>query len=111
MLRFFKLFFGSLLRMLYSRRELLLESHTSRPCLGVFPYLRHVALDEEDSVALDCWRPRAEDAPSIAIIQFPRTSNHTDFRLLSWAMWLHRPVARQFDIIILPGSKNTVSVV
>ena len=85
----------------------LLEEKTARPCLGVFPFAGNVHLDEEDSVALDHWRARPADAPSIAIVRFPRVSNFTDFRLLSWAVWLERPVRRQFDFIVLPGSKNT----
>jgi adenosylcobyric acid synthase len=46
---------------------------------------------------------------SIAIVQFPRLSNGTDFRLLTWADWIASPVDRQYDFVILPGSKDTLS--
>jgi adenosylcobyric acid synthase len=86
----------------------LLEERTDRPCLGVFPTV-DIHLDEEDGVALDDWKPRPAGGPSVAIIAFPRISNLTDFRLLSWACWLRRPVGRQFDVVILPGSKNSIA--
>ena len=87
----------------------ILEEKTAKPCLGVFPYLLDLPLDEEDSVALDHWQPLPQGGISIAIIQFPRVSNHTDCQLLTNALWIQHPLRRQFDLIILPGSKNTVA--
>ena len=92
----------------------MLEEKTARPCLGVFPFADSVHLDEEDSVALEShWRGAGPaDAPSVAIVEFPASvSNLTDFRLLSWAVWLgERPgCAGSFDFIVLPGSKNTIA--
>jgi adenosylcobyric acid synthase len=46
---------------------------------------------------------------SIAILQFPCVSNHTDFQSLTSALWIQRPLRRQFDLVILPGSKNSIS--
>ena len=94
---------------LFSDGVRMLEEKTAKPCLGVFPFVEGIALDEEDSVALDQWRPLPPGALSIAIIQFPRVSNHTDFQHLTSALWIQRPVRRQFDLIILPGSKNSVA--
>jgi adenosylcobyric acid synthase len=87
----------------------MLEERAAKPCLGVFPFLDNVHLDEEDSVSLDDWGPAPGNGPSIAIIRFPRVSNFTDFRLLRGACWLQRPLDRQFDMVILPGSKNSIS--
>ncbi|MGB8886405.1 MAG: cobyric acid synthase [Candidatus Korobacteraceae bacterium] len=87
----------------------LLENKTAKPCLGVFPFVHDVELDEEDSVSLDHWQPTAQGGPSIAILQFPRVSNHTDFQRLTSALWIQRPLRRQFDLVILPGSKNSVA--
>jgi adenosylcobyric acid synthase len=87
----------------------ILQEKTGRPCLGVFPYVHDVEIDEEDSVALDHWQPAAQDGPAIAILQFPRVSNHTDFQRLTSALWIQRPSRRQFDLVILPGSKNSVA--
>jgi adenosylcobyric acid synthase len=83
-----------------------LENRTGRPCLGVFPMARDIEIHEEDGVALDDWRAHA--GARIAILQFPRISNLTDFRLLR-AEWITRPVARQFSWVILPGTKATLA--
>jgi adenosylcobyric acid synthase len=87
----------------------ILEAKTGKPCAGVFPYIADLPLDEEDSVALDQWQPLPQGSLSIAIVHFPRVSNHNDCQLLTSALWIQRPVRRQFDLIILPGSKNTVA--
>jgi adenosylcobyric acid synthase len=42
-------------------------------------------------------------------VSFPRLSNGTDFRLLSWADWLSAPSNRQYDFVILPGTKDTIA--
>jgi adenosylcobyric acid synthase len=62
-------------------------------------------LDEEDSVSLDA---RPAGSSRIAAIRFPRISNFTDFRLLP-VVWIDRAVDRKFEIVILPGSKNTIA--
>jgi adenosylcobyric acid synthase len=94
---------------LFSDAVRILEEKTAKPCLGVFPFVENLPLDEEDSVALDQWQPLPPGGLSIAIIQFPRVSNHTDFQHLTSALWIQRPLRRQFDLIILPGSKNSVT--
>jgi len=82
----------------------LLEEKTSKPCLGVFPFLDAVRLDEEDSVSLE---ERRSAASHMAAIRFPRISNFTDFRLLP-ITWIDRSVDRKFEIVFLPGTKNTI---
>ncbi|MGH9257417.1 MAG: cobyric acid synthase, partial [Vicinamibacterales bacterium] len=94
---------------LFDEGRRMLESRTGSPCLGVFPYAEHLRVDAEDSLALD---RRARSAPpegaSIAIVQLPRLSNGTDFRLLSWADWVSTPSDRTYDFVILPGTKDTI---
>ena len=85
----------------------ILEEKTGSPCLGVLPLLENAHLDEEDSVALD--RNGAHGTSGIAILQFPRISNFTDFRLMPDACWITVPVDRRFDAVILPGTKNTIA--
>jgi adenosylcobyric acid synthase len=99
----------------------MIEKRIGIPCAGVIPYLGHLSLDEEDSVGFD-QRPEApwtEDAePSrrlrIGVIAFPSISNFTDFDALhaepSVALrHLRAPGGMAFaDVIILPGSKQTV---
>jgi adenosylcobyric acid synthase len=88
----------------------ILEAHTGAPCLGVFPNAPDIAVDAEDTLALDTRPRRAAPAGArIAIIRLPRLSNATDFRLLSWAEWIAQPVPGHFDFVILPGSKTTIA--
>ncbi len=88
--------------------------------LGVIPFLHDVALDAEDSLALNGLRPRAaaaacRDELDIAAIHFPRLSNFTDLdalaiepgvgvRLVDTPAALGAP-----DLVILPGTKATVA--
>jgi adenosylcobyric acid synthase len=82
----------------------ILESRTGKPCLGVFPMAPDVRLDSEDAVCL----PPARNGDRIAIVRLPRISNFTDFKLLPSVAWIDRPVDARFDVVILPGTKNTV---
>ncbi len=87
----------------------ILETRTGAPCLGVFPFATDIAIDAEDSLAVDTVPRRAAPAGArTAIVAFPCLSNATDFRLLSWAEWVRSVPAGRFDFVILPGSKNTM---
>jgi adenosylcobyric acid synthase len=88
----------------------LLERETGTPCFGVFPYAADIHLDPEDSLALKT-RAQALAPPGArtAIVRFPHLSNATDFRLVNWADWIVGPTTAEYDFIILPGSKNTIS--
>ena len=98
-------------RTLFDDGRAFLEQHTGAPCLGVFPFAEDVHVDAEDSLAVDR-RPRraAPAGAAIAIVQLPRTSNATDFRLLDWADWLTAPPpdGRRYDFVVLPGTKDTL---
>ncbi len=90
----------------------MLEDRGHVPVVGVVPYM-NVSLEEEDS--LTSRFDRKEEAQiDIAVIRFPRISNFTDFfvfeqiegvsvRYVDSVRDLHYP-----DMIILPGSKNTM---
>ena len=82
----------------------ILEEKSGRPCLGVFPYIDDVYLDAEDSVYLET----APMQSSVAVIRLPHISNFTDFRLFPGARFLSRPATEQFDVIFIPGTKNTI---
>ena len=91
----------------------MLEERTRIPVLGVVPYL-NVDIDEEDSLA-SCLSTESVHKPiDIAVVRFPRISNFTDFtpleshpalgvRYVSEVAALGHP-----DLIVLPGTKNTV---
>jgi adenosylcobyric acid synthase len=90
---------------------------TGRPFYGVLPWVRDLAIDAEDSLALDAYRSRQApgDALRVAVVRLRAMSNFTDFEPLS----LEPGVSVRFtesatdiidaDLVILPGSKSTVA--
>jgi adenosylcobyric acid synthase len=101
-----------------------MERRLGLPCLGVVPYLADLGLDEEDGVALEN-RPSArrrwqllETASSralrIGVIALPHMANFTDFDSpalepsVSLAFLEHADELAAADLLILPGSKQTV---
>jgi adenosylcobyric acid synthase len=96
----------------------LLEARTQRKVYGLMPYLRDHGLGDEDSLALDR-RPqrlyRSEAGIDIAIVRFPRLSNYDEFVSLeretgtTVAYVSEASCILEADLVILPGSKATVS--
>jgi len=95
-----------------------LEDRTGKKVLGVIPYVRDLRIEDEDSVNLEESMNNVisykEETLDIAVIRSPHISNFTDFNALS-AMegvsirYVVRPEALGFpDVIILPGTKNTL---
>ncbi|BCV21186.1 cobyric acid synthase [Moorella sp. Hama-1] len=93
-----------------------LENRTGKPILGVIPFIPDHGLPEEDSVVLEeaANQPTLPGEIEIAAIKLPCISNFTDFdalarepgvnlRYIEKARDLGNP-----DLIILPGSKNTI---
>ena len=91
----------------------MLESRGNVPVVGVVPYME-LSLEDEDSMS-DRFSNRKEGLIDIAVIHYPRISNFTDFnvfeqmeevsvRYVTSPDKLHDP-----DLIILPGSKNTMA--
>ena len=91
----------------------MLEDLTGVPVLGVIPYT-DADIDDEDSLSGRLGRRAHEKPIDIAVIRLPRISNFTDFapleehpllgvRYVSSRAELGRP-----DMIILPGTKNTM---
>lgn len=95
-----------------------LEKKTKKKVLGIIPYFREIKIPEEDSVSLDNreWvAGNNKKALNIAVIKLPHISNFTDFDPLE----REREVSLKYvyrleeldspDVIILPGSKNTIA--
>ena len=93
-----------------------LEQRTGIPVLGVIPHVAQLDIEAEDSVALEHPQIAREivNGLDVAVIKFPRISNFTDFDPLSaepdvslrYVQSLNQ--LQQPDVIILPGSKNTL---
>jgi adenosylcobyric acid synthase len=91
-----------------------LEQLTGIPVVGVIPWME-LNLDDEDSLAPRLQRAGSLNNVDIAVIRLPRISNFTDFnplermpevslRYVRSTMELGAP-----DLIILPGTKNTIA--
>ena len=97
-----------------------LSERTGKPVLGVVPYVQHLRIADEDSVSLDeraagrvrCVRDGDLD---IVVVRLPRISNFDDVEALEHeasvvVRFVDQPdVLDRADLVILPGSKNTVS--
>jgi adenosylcobyric acid synthase len=93
----------------------ILEEITEVPVLGVVPYFRDIDIDEEDSVALETRNTQADPhKTNVCIIRHPQLSNFTDFKIMEKLEGIHvyytadQSKVAQADVIILPGSKNTI---
>ena len=90
-----------------------LEELTGVPVLGVVPYLS-LDVDDEDSLTDRFSRRQEKAAVDIAVIRLPRISNFTDFNPLEYldgvSLRYVGSVAElgEPDLIILPGTKNTM---
>ena len=91
----------------------MLEKLVKMPCAGVVPYL-HVDIDDEDSLS-ERLSSRARKEIDIAVIALPRISNFTDFSPferfsgVSLRYVKNVPEFGQPDMIIIPGTKSTIS--
>lgn len=84
-----------------------LEQRYGKRVMGVIPYVDH-KLPEEDSLAEF---PKVKGDLRIQIIKLPHISNFTDFEPLHWANgvdYVTKADEIEGDLIIIPGSKNTV---
>ncbi|MFA5400907.1 MAG: cobyric acid synthase [Dehalococcoidia bacterium] len=91
-----------------------IESKCRRPVLGVIPYMRNLAVAQEDSVYLDERRAHfREGCPDVCIIRLPHISNFDDFDPLEAYCNVRYAASVDKlgdpDLIILPGTKGTIS--
>jgi len=96
-----------------------LEQKTGKPVLGVVPYYQNLRIQEEDTIPEKCYGagdvlPGSEKV-EIAVIRLPHISNFTDFDPLEdepdvRLRYIDRggKPGENIDLIILPGSKNTI---
>ena len=92
----------------------MLEEKTRLPVVGVVPYLK-VDIEDEDSLSDRLQQKNAVKPLDAAIVRLPHISNFTDFMPLEQHPLLgvrYVQAARELgmpDLIILPGTKNTVN--
>lgn len=106
----------------------MIAGRLAKPCLGVVSFLADLGLDEEDGVAVEdrrraanIWRghrrgetPSVERRLCIGVIALPHLANFTDFDALAaepalaLAYLEHPEEVQEADVVILPGSKQTL---
>ncbi|MCR5847595.1 MAG: cobyric acid synthase [Lachnospiraceae bacterium] len=90
----------------------MIEEKGNVKVIGVLPYMS-IKLEDEDSLS-ERFDVRERKAMDIAIVRFPRISNFTDFNVFEQNENVSlRYVTNAYelegaDMIILPGSKNTI---
>lgn len=93
----------------------MLEELCGIPVLGIVPYYKDIHIEEEDSVALAVKAVQAERGKvNVAVVLLRHLSNFTDFNVLERDPRVHLFYTNNVDelakadIILLPGSKNTI---
>ncbi len=89
---------------------------TKIPFLGIVPYFKDLYIQEEDGVAVESYRKKeiTFNEIKIAVLHLPHISNFTDFDALerepdvSLKYITLNEKLENFDILIIPGSKNTI---
>lgn len=91
----------------------MIEEKTGVPVVGVLPML-HVDIEDEDSLSERLTTHTEIEAVDIAVIRTPRMSNYTDFNVFELIPGVSLRYVqsvgelKQPDMIIIPGTKNTI---
>jgi adenosylcobyric acid synthase len=96
-----------------------IEELTGRTVIGVLPWVEHLWLDVEDSLALEAPRPEARpvaggDTLEIAVVRLRWMSNFTDIDALACEPGVSVRFTRspadieRADLVLVPGTKATV---
>ena len=101
---------------LFDEGRRMLEELCGIPVLGVVPYFKDIHIEEEDSVALaqKSWQ-LMQGKINVAVVMLQHLSNYTDFDALERNPRVHLFYTNNVDdiskadIIILPGTKSTLS--
>ena len=100
---------------LFEEGRVMLEDLCQTPVAGILPFFRDIFIEEEDSIALKY----KQNGPihgkvNVAVVLLNRLSNFTDFDRLGQDPRVNlfftgtADAILQADIVILPGSKNTL---
>lgn len=97
---------------LFTEGRRILEELTGVPVVGVIPYFTDIFIEQEDALTKSS---KSDGKVKIAVTLLKHMSNFTDFNSLEQIEGVHLYYARephqieQADIVIIPGSKNTIS--
>jgi len=101
---------------LFDDGKKILEELTGIPVTGVIPYFKDIYIEDEDSVGLGKKNSRAsENIINVAVVLLNQMANFTDFNALEQDNRVHVYYSsdvnelRKADILIIPGSKNTLA--
>lgn len=101
---------------LFEKGRAMMEEICGVPVLGVVPYASDIHIEEEDSVALSIKnRAASQGKINVAVVLLRHISNFTDFNALERhpavnLFYTNRPEdVTDADLIIIPGSKATIS--
>lgn len=101
---------------LFEEGKRMLEKLCQIPVVGIVPYFRDIHIEEEDSVALSKREMYAREGKvNVAVVLLRYLSNYTDFARLEQDPRVHLYYTNnvdelsEADIIIIPGSKSTLS--
>ncbi|TCO08051.1 adenosylcobyric acid synthase (glutamine-hydrolysing) [Natronoflexus pectinivorans] len=101
---------------LFHEGRKMLEEISGVPVLGVVPWFRDIFIEQEDSVVLDHLKNQPQPGKiNIAVVRLKHMANFTDFDALRHVSEVNLYYAEneetlaEADIIIIPGSKNTIA--
>ena len=101
---------------LFDEGKKIIQELTGIPVVGIIPYFQNIKIEEEDSVVLETKNNTYQNGKiNVAIILLKRMSNFTDFDVLEMdnrfnAYYTNNvEEIEKADIILLPGTKNTLA--
>ena len=101
---------------LFEDGKKILEELTGKPVIGIVPYCKGLFIEQEDGVVIEKKKAAFEAGKiNIGVVLLKHLSNFTDFNMLELMpdvnlFYSDNPkTLSQADIIIIPGSKNTLS--
>lgn len=101
---------------LFENGKKILEELTGKPVVGIVPYCQGLFIEQEDGVVIEQKKSGFEQGKiNIGVVLLKHLSNFTDFNMLEQTPGVNLYYSdnavslAQADIIVIPGSKNTLS--
>ena len=101
---------------LFEKGKKILEELTGKPVVGIVPYCQGLFIEQEDGVVIEQKKSGFEQGKiNIGVVLLKHLSNFTDFNMLEQTPGVNLYYSdnaaslAQADIILIPGSKNTLS--